>query len=419
MITVNNKKFRYILVSISFVIMIGIGCGKGILIEELPSIPPVTQENKPPSVTITPDLEENISPPETVISEPTDPSVPPITEVITPPEKTQSSQEKPFWQSETTRQVNNLMAIASAGQLSYKKSGPQRGWMSKNGKLYSYYDNKYITTDDLVTDGYLEKGLPSGEYELLLINGSDLQQFNGTTVPADSTGFSVFAVTKQSDKYLFASPSGKVGFLSAKEYSDLLALYEQDHGAVVRLSSAAAEYETILTYIGLFQGKLDSYFVREVRKDDKYAVVVFSSTTNTADIRQYVLKNDNNFWEVALPDMQSQTYPITAVNRYLPDFNVDILPSYTLASWRGNIMAEQGGAVAALFSARVIESSSEIYYLCATNNCAYVVLNNGDAYACYEENGIWNAQEVQSDYEANNIFKEKANADYGFLILDD
>ena len=38
-----------------------------------------------------------------------------------------------------------LTAVAAAAQQDYKVNGAKRGWMSKNGKLYGYYDGCYIT----------------------------------------------------------------------------------------------------------------------------------------------------------------------------------------------------------------------------------------------------------------------------------
>ncbi|WMI80460.1 hypothetical protein [Anaerotignum sp. MB30-C6] len=335
------------------------------------------------------------------------------------PEKTQPESTKPFWQSETTRLTNNLISIASAGQTDYKVNGAKRGWMSKSGELYSYYDGKYITTDTLVADGYLEKGLSPSDYKILLVNGSDLVGIDGASVPSDSMDFGVFAATKQSGKYLIASSSGKVGTISEEDFNSLLAKYNQSNGKIVRLSSASAEYERILNYISLFEGRFDDYYVREIRMDNKHAVVVFSNRIDTSNIKQYILENENNFWEVVFPNAQTEYYPVTSVNRYLPNFNVELLPTYTLASWRGSIVREQGGAVAALFSAKAISSASEIVYQCATSTCAYTVLSNGSRYVCYSENGIWKAAYVTSDNGARNLLREKTGIDYGFLILDD
>ncbi len=335
------------------------------------------------------------------------------------PEKTQSEEEKPFWQTESSRQLNNLISVASAAQNNYTQSGAAKGWYSFGGKLWGYYEDKQITVDDLVKNSYLEPGLVSSDYEILLLKGSDLASFGGLSVPQEARRFGVFASMRIDDRHLIASPYGKIGYLSVENYLSLLSLYHSDHGSVVRLSSAAQEYSRIMNYISLFEGSFESYFVREIRKDDKYAVVIFSTTSNTADIRQYILKNDSNFWEVVVPDSQYATYPITTINQLLPDFNLNLLPSYHLASWKTTITPSQGGAIAALFQIHAIESANDIYYQCATNVCSYVVLNNGNAYACFVEDGIWKAQKVSSDYEARNIFRSKMDIDYGFLILDD
>ncbi|MGN0135576.1 hypothetical protein [Anaerotignum sp.] len=333
--------------------------------------------------------------------------------------KKQITQSKPFWQSETSKQYETLTAVAAAAQQDYRINGPKRGWMSKNGKLYGYYDGCYITPSMLVKEGYLESGLDTAGYEILLIDGSDLAQYSGASVPSDSNTFCVFAAVKQNGKYLLASASGKAGQISQEDYTSLLAKYNQSHGTVGRLSSASAEYGRILNYICLYEGKFSDFFVREIRKDNKYAVVVFSTTTNTANIKQYILKNDNGFWEVVYPNVQMDAYPINAVNKLIPDFNVELLPKYNLAAWKNYVKAEQGGAVAAMFSNYYITSKSQIKYQCATANCAYFRLTDGSRYVAYMNGEYWTAAPVSSDIAAKNYFMERTGVDYGFIILDD
>ena len=218
----------------------------------------------------------------------------PATEIIVPggkdekqeedEEKTEDkkTQSKPFWQSETSMHYENLTAVAQGAQQDYRINGAKRGWMSKNGKLYGYYDGCYISPAMLVKEGYLKSGLDTTGYEILLIKGSDLSKYDGVNVPSSSKGLSVFAAVKQNNKYLLASAEGKAGQISQADYTALLAKYNQSHGSIVRLSSASAEYDRILNYIGLYEGKFEDLFVREIRKDNKHAVVVFSPASNSS-----------------------------------------------------------------------------------------------------------------------------------------
>lgn len=407
-----NKIWRTVCIWAGILVFICSGCAR----EDKPvdNDPPApVEDQQKPVVDEQPSTEEE--PPVDEQPEQTATVVPPETV----PEKTQPENTKPFWQSEATRQMNNLIAVAAAGQTDYKMNGSKRGWMSKGGRLYNYYEGKYITIDSFVADGYLESGLNAEDYIMLLVEGSDLAQMEGAAVPSGSMDFGVFAAMKQSGKYVIASPEGKAGTLSEESYQALLDQYSQSNGGIVRLSSAAAEYDRILNYISLFEGRFDDYYVREIRRDNRHAVVIFSNRTDTSNIKEYILENENGFWEVVLPNAQTEYYPITSINRYIPTFNPELLPPYTLASWRGQIVQEQGGAVAALFSARAITSESEIVYQCATKSCAYVILQNGNRYACYQENGIWKAEYVTSDYNATRLFLEKTGVHYGFLVLDD
>ena len=329
------------------------------------------------------------------------------------------TQSKPFWQSETSRHYENLTAVAAAAQQDYRINGAKRGWMSKNGKLYGYYDGCYISPAMLVKEGYLQSGLDTTGYEILLIDGDDLAKYDGANVPSGGRKFCAFAAVKQNNKYLLACADGKAGQISAENYSALLARYNQSHGAVGRMFSSSAEYSRILNYIGLYEGRFENLFVREIRKDNKYASVTFSPASNSANIKQYILRNDNGFWEVVYPNVQLDAYPINAINKLLPDFNVEVLPRYNLAAWRNMVKVEQGGAIAALFSNQLISSRSQIVYQCATNNCAYFRLADGSRCVAYMNGDYWTAARVNSDNDAKKYFMERTGVDYSFIILDD
>lgn len=327
---------------------------------------------------------------------------------------------KPFWQSENTMQGNNLKSIAAAAQHYYDAFGEKQGWISKNGRMCSYPGGVYMTTDRLASNGYLERGLSASGYDILLVSGNDLAQYAGTDVPVEDKGFGVFAAMQQSDgRYLLASPSGKVGLLSRKDYTALLSSYGQNHGDVIRLSSASTEYGRILGFLGLYEGELEEYFVREIRKDDKYAVVTFSDKANTAYVKQHILRNDNNFWEVVYPNVQTWYYAAYRINQTLPDFNFELLPRYNIGSVAAGIKAGDPSIVNAMVAGGYVADQSQIYYQCVYKDYGYVVTHNGARYVAYQEQGKWRILHVASDYEAKNFISARTGQDYGFIILDD
>ncbi len=411
-----NKKRRIFALLLCLCVFLSTGCG---LFAKEPAPAPPADEEKPPTQEIIVPNETPAPPAEDAEQTETPQEGTQQNKPSEKPASKQTSQSKPFWQSETSLHIQNLSAVAAAAQQDYKMTGQRRCWISKNGKLYSYNDGYYITPDALRSEGYLEAGVDTEGYEILLLKGADIAKYEGASVPADSMAIGVFAAVKQDSKYLIASPAGKVGQLSQESYTSLLAGYNQSHGMVGRLSSRSAEYDRILNYICLYEGKFEDFFVREVRKDNKYAVVTLSTTADTSAIKQYILRNDNAFWEVVYPNVQLDAYPIYAINRLVPDFNAELLPRYNLASWRSYVKTEQGGAVAALFSIRAISSQSEIWYQCATAECAYFRLTDGRRYAAYLDGDSWRAEQMESDVAAKNFLIQKTGVDYGFLILDD
>lgn len=426
----SNKKFRSVCLLTGICVFLVSGCNFGSQEEAPETDPPVqdTQQNTEPETTdeeVT--AEENIpigAPEESEVGI-IAPSIhtedeSPKTSVSSSSKREPVADTKPFWQSENTMQLNNLKSVASAGQSAYNDLGTKLGWICKNGKLYAYYTGQPVTTDTLVSSGYLESGLSADDYEILLVDGRDLAEYEGAEVPAESMNLCVFAASKQSDgTYLLASAAGRAGQISSVSYNRLLARYNQNHGTMGRLSSASAEYGRILNFVGLYEGSLEDYFVREIRKDNKYAVVTFSSKKNTADVKQHVLRNDNNFWEVVYTNLQNVYYPVTSINRALPDFNPSLLPDYNLAVWKSYIVRRDQSLVNTMISKRLITDESQIYYQCGTDQYFYMVLTNGSRYVAYKIDGVWQITHVNSDYEANNFISARTGQDYGFILLDD
>lgn len=430
MIIVSNKKFRSVCLLTGICAFLVSGCNFGSQ-EETPEADPPVQDTQQNIETETTDeevtAEENIpigAPEESEVGI-IAPSIHTEDESPKTPVSSSSKREpvadtKPFWQSENTMQLNNLKSVASAGQSAYNDLGTKLGWICKNGKLYAYYTGQTVTTDTLVSNGYLESGLSADDYEILLVDGRDLAEYEGAEVPAESMNLCVFAASKQSDgTYLLASAAGRAGQISSVSYNRLLARYNQNHGTMGRLSSASAEYGRILNFVGLYEGSLEDYFVREIRKDNKYAVVTFSSKKNTADVKQHVLRNDNNFWEVVYTNLQNVYYPVTSINRALPDFNPSLLPDYNLAVWKSYIVRRDQSLVNTMISKRLITDESQIYYQCGTDQYFYMVLTNGSRYVAYKIDGVWQITHVNSDYEANNFISARTGQDYGFILLDD
>lgn len=426
----SNKKFRSVCLLTGICAFLVSGCNFGSQ-EETPEADPPVQDTQQNIETETPDeevtAEENIpigAPEESEVGI-IAPSIHTEDESPKTPVSSSSKREpvadtKPFWQSENTMQLNNLKSVASAGQSAYNDLGTKLGWICKNGKLYAYYTGQTVTTDTLVSNGYLESGLSADDYEILLVDGRDLAEYEGAEVPAESMNLCVFAASKQSDgTYLLASAAGRAGQISSVSYNRLLARYNQNHGTMGRLSSASAEYGRILNFVGLYEGSLEDYFVREIRKDNKYAVVTFSSKKNTADVKQHVLRNDNNFWEVVYTNLQNVYYPVTSINRALPDFNPSLLPDYNLAVWKSYIVRRDQSLINTMISKRLITDESQIYYQCGTDQYFYMVLTNGSRYVAYKIDGVWQITHVNSDYEANNFISARTGQDYGFILLDD
>ena len=106
-----------------------------------------------------------------------------------------------------------------------------------------------------------------------------------------------------------------------------------NHGTIRRLTPSNSEYDRILSCIRMYESKYEQYFVRSMSVDDKYAFVVLSARANSATIREYILRYDNGIWEVVMDDLESEGRLPVTVNKTLPDFNMDMLPSYSIKAY--------------------------------------------------------------------------------------
>ena len=334
---------------------------------------------------------------------------------------TEKTKSAPFlyWGESNAQYWEKLQKVAETAQLFYNNNVSRFTLLSKGGKLYNSSTAYYVTTNYFVNNGLLEKDFTDFDCDILLLKGSDIAEY--TDIDISHMDIGIFTAMKQpsGNKMMICSPTEKVASISEENYKKLLKKYQNYHGAIHILSPQMDEYERILNFIRVYEGNYDKYYVRDIRLDSKYAVVTFSSQNSANNIKQYVLVNKDNFWEVAINDLHKQSNLHYAVNSVLPDFNLNLLPSYNIFFYKNDMKVDFSDILRNMIYHELIEQQSQVQYICSTTNYCYIVLYGGDRYLGKKLNDDWDIRKVKSAIDAVDSMKLDNQNAPTFIVLDE
>lgn len=374
-------------------------------------VPGETEENKEPEVT-----DENQ--PDDDKNEPTV-NVPSSNGSTGGHSGTQSS-SRPYKDPALSSYWTKLESTAKAGQNYYSEYYTKTRVITKNGYLYNYAASTQITTDYLVNEGRLSSSATSSDISVMLMYGRNIATYGGNSVYITNTDreFTVFAFMKVpgEDKYIFTSANGSYGSMSTSAYNSLMAAYSMNHGTIRRLTPSNSEYDRILSCIRMYESKYEQYFVRSISVDDKYAFVVLSARANSATIREYILRYDNGIWEVVMDDLESEGRLPVTVNKTLPDFNMDMLPSYSIKDY--TMLTDYTAVMEALTKAGYYAKDDTFYYFCGTEDFCYMITDSGKRFLCHNNNGTWDCYRVLDYYDALSRLQSLSSNPPTFILLD-
>lgn len=374
-------------------------------------VPGETEENKEPEVT-----DENQ--PDDDKNEPTV-NVPSSNGSTGGHSGTQSS-SRPYKDPALSSYWTKLESTAKAGQNYYSEYYTKTRVITKNGYLYNYAASTQITTDYLVNEGRLSSSATSYDISVMLMYGRNIATYGGNSVYITNTDreFTVFAFMKVpgEDKYIFTSANGSYGSMSTSAYNSLMAAYSMNHGTIRRLTPSNSEYDRILSCIRMYESKYEQYFVRSISVDDKYAFVVLSARANSATIREYILRYDNGIWEVVMDDLESEGRLPVTVNKALPDFNMDMLPSYSIKDY--TMLTDYTAVMEALTKAGYYAKDDTFYYFCGTEDFCYMITDSGKRFLCHNNNGTWDCYRVLDYYDALSRLQSLSSNPPTFILLD-
>ena len=322
--------------------------------------------------------------------------------------------------SSLSAQWDVVDTVADAAQDYYSENFNKTRLVSMNGYLYNYASKEIIDVEYLVREGLLSSKYLNKGCEILLLDADQMKRYDTLDIKNSESGLTVFVSVKnpKDNTKLMATNRSAGGYLTASQYASLLNSYYQNHGSIGTLYSGSDEYERIISFISMYEGVYEKYFVRSVIKDNKYSFVTLSPQTNTADIRQYILQKNGNLWEVVMSGIEKESRTSVAVNKTVPDFNLNMLPNYVISDYSNGINAYNSEIIGMLKSEGIISSESEIKYISSARNFGYVVLTNETKYLFNDLNGYWTNEQVASSGDAMRRMESLKSNSPVFIVLD-
>lgn len=426
--TVITDKFKYILMRMLLVVCASCIALTGCNNDNKDNDPGVETENNVDDTKneeVSGETEENKEPEVTDENQPDDDKNEPTVNVPSSNGSTgghsgTQSSSRPYKDPALSSYWTKLESTAKAGQNYYSEYYTKTRVITKNGYLYNYAASTQITTDYLVNEGRLSSSATSSDISVMLMYGRNIATYGGNSVYITNTDreFTVFAFMKVpgEDKYIFTSANGSYGSMSTSAYNSLMAAYSMNHGTIRRLTPSNSEYDRILSCIRMYESKYEQYFVRSISVDDKYAFVVLSARANSATIREYILRYDNGIWEVVMDDLESEGRLPVTVNKALPDFNMDMLPSYSIKDY--TMLTDYTAVMEALTKAGYYAKDDTFYYFCGTEDFCYMITDSGKRFLCHNNNGTWDCYRVLDYYDALSRLQSLSSNPPTFILLD-
>lgn len=311
-----------------------------------------------------------------------------------------------------------LDEISRAGSRYYTDYFFKTSLITKNGIFYNKSSESIITPSVLVERANLDAKYRYYDGSILLLDMSDIKEYSELSISSKDDGLTVFVSTKYDGKYYLTSASGSGGILSEARYHSLIARYSQVHGSIKTPYPYSQPYDRIINFIRIYEGKYNEYYVRELIMDNKYAMVVLSSTSNTSNIRQYILKNENDNWEVVMEGLENEPRVVVAVNKKIPDFNVSMIPKYTINDYKKSLGTNYEAIHNTLINVNAIANPTDILYESSVDKYCYVVTKKGFKYLVYKDGEYWTTKEVFNYGEAVEFMKQRSSTAPTFIVWD-
>lgn len=269
-----------------------------------------------------------------------------------------------------------------------------------------------VTPKILKEEGFYELSPDLTDAFFVYINVNDFSEFIGET--NDKNELEIFTVSEYDYGYAVVPKEG-VGFTVDKsKFADILLKYNLVHGEMRNPKIDSNDYKQIINAANNYNSVFSSYWgmkdskiiTRYMACDDLYAVAVLSIDGYPEDIKEYAFVYDNS-WKVLKEGLERFKTPSAEINKICPDFNLGLLPDYSIYNYKSVIKSDYNDIVNMLLQNNIINKEDlPVIYSCGTDKVLYIEFNSGKKLVGgADSNGELSCNYVNNNKEAESYLK--------------
>lgn len=336
------------------------------------------------------------------------------------PEPTESAEPVPSSEAdldrpieETWEMIDNLIYSVSDY---YKNYNETVSFVSKNGYLYDFPAKAYVFPEDLLdlTDmdpKYAEEGAL-----FFFLRPADLKGYGDLRV-SDSDELEIFVGYETSEGYAISSESEPGGIIPNKDLKAVLEKYQWEHGSQKKYDKDSDELIKIIDAINRYDDSQKAYDIRRIKADDKYISIVLSEKGQSSALKHYIIEFSGDVYNVILSGIEAETTSEVYVNRSLPDFNMSLLPEYSVSTVSRYLKSDFQNIVEVMRQNELIEESDlPLLFSSGTDEFLYFEFTSGKFFIGYFENDTWQLYLVNGYDDAKNFMESIVNKPPLFIL---
>ncbi|MCL2593491.1 MAG: hypothetical protein FWD82_09030, partial [Defluviitaleaceae bacterium] len=273
-------------------------------------------------------------------------------------------------------------------------------FVSKNGYLYDLPGRSYIVASDLLGLTDLNSQYSDENILFLYIRPSRLEGYLDVNAsPLENNEIALFAAFETAEGFVFRhSNSSFFGIIERESLRNVLELYRWDHGAITKIPYA--EFSSVLSAIAEYEGFNGNYDVRFMYRNDRYISVVLSKEGEHRNLQQHVLEDFNGQILMVESNLQSVQSHRVHINRVRPDFDLSLLPEYTISEFTRHIFDGFSEELSSVMLDRgiITEADLPVTFETGALDFVYIEFASGRNFLGYFVDNVWEIALVE-DYE--------------------
>lgn len=273
--------------------------------------------------------------------------------------------------SATNEELSELKDLNTGIKEYVNKHYDEMGIVTAYGFLYSTKTKNNIIVKDIMTDGLVK---PNSEN---IINNTDILYLKAEDIGLSGNELVPCTAFNTKDGYYLSAENLEGKYYNEKEYNALVMKYSFVHGDTINPQKGDDNYKKITD-----AAKIDeSYDIKHIACDDKYAVVVANKINNTSEFVESVLIKNGGNWNVAIGNLATDKNAKQTANKVYNDMELGLFPIYNIGDYKTILPASSGACksiINQLVEQGMINKGEEAQtYACSAGNFAYIQTPSG------------------------------------------